>query len=230
MLLSDIPVQLNEVHLLEVLLDEIKISRLHGQRRIHHLALHQLLFRNEIMLHIVVDAPPVIQGVINDFIRTKFIFKFMIIKLFQCEFITSHALHIVARHIGVRPFFYLHMDVRARALHQVLHVLVFERPAYSIHPWNHEVAKVKRDAGKQQSCHNIWPQQPPETDAATEYRYDFGMSRHLRSEENHRDKREQVNEQINNIVNKANEGKTKKEYSFNGFVISACEYALKHMK
>ncbi|MBR0351519.1 MAG: hypothetical protein IJH76_06875 [Clostridia bacterium] len=40
----------------------------------------------------------------------------------------------------------------------------------------------------------------------------------------------EVNEQINNIVNKANEGKAKKEYSFNGFVISACEYALKHMK
>ena len=40
----------------------------------------------------------------------------------------------------------------------------------------------------------------------------------------------EVNEQINNIVNKANEGKSKKEYSFNGFVISACEYALKHMK
>ena len=35
---------------------------------------------------------------------------------------------------------------------------------------------------------------------------------------------------INSIVNKANEGKTKKEYSFNGFVISACEYALKHME
>lgn len=40
----------------------------------------------------------------------------------------------------------------------------------------------------------------------------------------------EINEQINNIVNKANEGKAKKEYSFNGFVISACEYALKHMK
>lgn len=40
----------------------------------------------------------------------------------------------------------------------------------------------------------------------------------------------EINEKINNIVNKANEGKTKKEYSFNGFVISACEYALKHME
>lgn len=39
----------------------------------------------------------------------------------------------------------------------------------------------------------------------------------------------EINEQINNIVNKANEGKSKKEYSFNGFVISACEFALKHM-
>ena len=40
----------------------------------------------------------------------------------------------------------------------------------------------------------------------------------------------EVNDKINSIVNKANEGKTKKEYSFNGFVISACEFALKHMK
>ena len=40
----------------------------------------------------------------------------------------------------------------------------------------------------------------------------------------------EINDAINNIVQKANEGKNKKEYSFNGFVISACEYALKHMK
>ena len=40
----------------------------------------------------------------------------------------------------------------------------------------------------------------------------------------------EINDKINNIVNKANEGKTRKEYSFNGFVISACEYALKHME
>ena len=39
----------------------------------------------------------------------------------------------------------------------------------------------------------------------------------------------EINEQINNIVNEANKGKSKKEYSFNGFVISACEFALKHM-
>ena len=40
----------------------------------------------------------------------------------------------------------------------------------------------------------------------------------------------EINDEINSIVNKANEGKAKKEYSFNGFVISACEYALKHME
>ena len=39
----------------------------------------------------------------------------------------------------------------------------------------------------------------------------------------------EINDAINNIVKKSNEGKDKKEYSFNGFVISACEYALKHM-
>ncbi len=39
----------------------------------------------------------------------------------------------------------------------------------------------------------------------------------------------EINEQINRIVNEANKGKSKKEYSFNGFVISACEFALKHM-
>ena len=40
----------------------------------------------------------------------------------------------------------------------------------------------------------------------------------------------EINDAINNIVQKANEGKNKIEYSFNGFVISACEYALNHMK
>lgn len=39
----------------------------------------------------------------------------------------------------------------------------------------------------------------------------------------------EINSQIIDIVNKANEGLDKKEYSFNGFVISACEYALKNM-
>lgn len=38
-----------------------------------------------------------------------------------------------------------------------------------------------------------------------------------------------LNTQINQIVSKANEGKAKKEYSFNGFVISACRYALQNM-
>ena len=40
----------------------------------------------------------------------------------------------------------------------------------------------------------------------------------------------EINDQINAIVNEANKGKTRKEYSFNGFVISACEFALKHME
>ena len=40
----------------------------------------------------------------------------------------------------------------------------------------------------------------------------------------------EINDAINNIIQKANEGKNKKESSFNGFVISACEYALNHMK
>ena len=35
---------------------------------------------------------------------------------------------------------------------------------------------------------------------------------------------------IIDIVEKANAGLDKKEYSFNGFVVSACEFALKHMK
>ena len=39
-----------------------------------------------------------------------------------------------------------------------------------------------------------------------------------------------LDNKIREIVNKANEGKDKKEYSFNGFVISACEYAIKNMK
>ena len=40
----------------------------------------------------------------------------------------------------------------------------------------------------------------------------------------------EINDAINNIIQKANEGKNKKEYRFKGFVISACEYALNHMK
>ncbi len=35
---------------------------------------------------------------------------------------------------------------------------------------------------------------------------------------------------IKDIVDKANKGLEKKEYSFNGFVISACEFAIKNMK
>ena len=38
-----------------------------------------------------------------------------------------------------------------------------------------------------------------------------------------------INEQINNIVNEANKGKSKKEYIFNCFVTFACEFAIKHM-
>lgn len=40
----------------------------------------------------------------------------------------------------------------------------------------------------------------------------------------------ELDNKIKEIVNKANEGKTVKEYSYNGFVISACEYAIKNMK
>ncbi len=38
-----------------------------------------------------------------------------------------------------------------------------------------------------------------------------------------------INSKIIEIVDKANEGLDKKEYSFNGFVVSACEFALRHM-
>lgn len=39
----------------------------------------------------------------------------------------------------------------------------------------------------------------------------------------------EINDQINSIVNESNKEKARKEYSFNGFVISTCEFALKHM-
>ena len=38
-----------------------------------------------------------------------------------------------------------------------------------------------------------------------------------------------INSKIIEIVDKANEGLDKKEYSFNCFVVSACEFALRHM-
>ncbi len=41
---------------------------------------------------------------------------------------------------------------------------------------------------------------------------------------------EDLNDEINRVVKKANAGKARKEYSFNGFVVSACEYCLKLMK
>ena len=40
----------------------------------------------------------------------------------------------------------------------------------------------------------------------------------------------EINDKINEIINEANKGLDKKEYSFNGFVISACEYALENLK
>lgn len=40
----------------------------------------------------------------------------------------------------------------------------------------------------------------------------------------------ELDNSIKDIVDKANEGLKKKEYSFNGFVISACEFAIKNMK
>lgn len=39
---------------------------------------------------------------------------------------------------------------------------------------------------------------------------------------------EDVENAINDIVTKANKGLEKKEYSFNGFVVSACRYALEN--
>lgn len=41
---------------------------------------------------------------------------------------------------------------------------------------------------------------------------------------------EELNDSINKIVKEANHGKARKEYSFNGFVISACEYCINLMK
>ena len=41
---------------------------------------------------------------------------------------------------------------------------------------------------------------------------------------------EELNDEINRVVKKANNGKARKEYSFNGFVVSACEYCLKLRK
>ena len=39
----------------------------------------------------------------------------------------------------------------------------------------------------------------------------------------------ELDNKIKKIVEQANKGKKVKEYSFNGFVISACEFAIKHM-
>ncbi len=39
---------------------------------------------------------------------------------------------------------------------------------------------------------------------------------------------EDIENKINTIIKKANKGLKKKEYSFNGFVVSACRYALEN--
>jgi len=41
---------------------------------------------------------------------------------------------------------------------------------------------------------------------------------------------EELNNKVQEAVDKLNKGKKTKEYSFNGFVCSACEFALKHME
>ena len=41
---------------------------------------------------------------------------------------------------------------------------------------------------------------------------------------------EELNESIYQVIKEANKGKVRKEYSFNGFVISACEYCVNLMK
>lgn len=41
---------------------------------------------------------------------------------------------------------------------------------------------------------------------------------------------EKMNEQITTIVKEANKGKRNKEYSFNGFVVSACQFAIDNME
>jgi len=40
---------------------------------------------------------------------------------------------------------------------------------------------------------------------------------------------EELNEKICKVVEQANKGKPVKQYSFNGFVCSACEFALEHL-
>ena len=40
---------------------------------------------------------------------------------------------------------------------------------------------------------------------------------------------EELNDKICRIIEKANEGKPVKQYSFNGFVCSACEFALENL-
>ena len=40
---------------------------------------------------------------------------------------------------------------------------------------------------------------------------------------------EELNDKIHKVINNANKGTAKKQYSFNGFVCSACEFALEHL-
>ncbi len=40
---------------------------------------------------------------------------------------------------------------------------------------------------------------------------------------------EELNNNIKKVIEKANKDKDTKQYSFNGFVCAACEFALKHL-
>ena len=91
------------------------------------------------------------------------------------------------------------MHIPARTMHQVFHVFVLKFAADYISSGNKEITEIQRHANQQHGSDKIRIQKTLETDATAQNGNDFGMARHLRGEENHRNESEKIDEQIDEI-------------------------------
>jgi hypothetical protein len=66
---------------------------------------------------------------------------------------------------------------------------------------NEEIAQVKRQQGKNQGRDKVGQQQPPEADTTAQYSDDLGITCHFGCEKNDRNKREEINKQVDEVGN-----------------------------
>ena len=91
------------------------------------------------------------------------------------------------------------MDVPVRIGRIRLQVLVLELDENLVRVRDYEQVQAEGEYGYDGRRDYVRHHHPVETDAAGEYGYDFGISGHLRGEENHRDEYEQCAEHIHEI-------------------------------